>query len=155
MTMTSDDERGKALIALLERDSLPFNAVATVLDATAAMSSDATKGLVLQKIAPAAYADSAVQRAYLDAIVGMSSDTERGAALAVLLRRRTLTPAMQLALLDAIQPITSDNEKANALMLFLDNQAMQDARVRRAFIATAGTLTSDADYRRVISAVMK
>ncbi|HMC56369.1 MAG TPA: M56 family metallopeptidase, partial [Gemmatimonadaceae bacterium] len=155
MTMSSDDERSKALLALLERDSLPRGSVAQVLQATAAMSSDVSKGEVLQRISPAIYADTAVQRAYLDAIVGMSSDTQRGAALSSLLKQSALTAQMQLALLDAIVPMSSDTEKANALTLFLERQGLGDQRVRRAFFSAAETLTSDADYRRVMTAVMK
>ena len=89
-TMTSDMERGNALLALLDRDSLPLSAVAQVLKGTAMMTSDMNKGLVLRRISPAAFADSAVQRAYLDAIVAMRSDTERGSALATLVKQRSL-----------------------------------------------------------------
>jgi len=154
-TMTSDDERGKALLALLERDSLPRGAVAQVLRATASMTSDMSKGAVLQRISPAIYADTAVQHAYLDAIAGMSSDTQRGAALSALLKQPTLPAQMQLALLEAIAPMSSDSEKATALTLFLEHQGFADDRVRRSFFRTAETLTSDADYRRLMTAVMK
>jgi beta-lactamase regulating signal transducer with metallopeptidase domain len=154
-TMSSDDERSKALLALLERDSLPRGAVAQVLRATAVMSSDMSKGAVLQRISPAIYADTAVQHAYLDAITGMTSDAQRGAALSTLLKQPALTAQMQLALLDAIAPMSSDAEKASALTLFIERQGLSDDRVRRVFFRTAETLTSDADYRRLMTAVMK
>jgi beta-lactamase regulating signal transducer with metallopeptidase domain len=155
LTMTSDDERSKALLALLERDSLPRGAVAQVLRATAEMTSDMSKSTVLQRISPGIYADTAVQRAYLDAIVGMTSDTQRGAALGALIKQNALTAQMQLALLDAIVPMTSDSEKATTLTLFLERQGIADTSVRRAFFSAAETLTSDADYRRLMTAVMK
>jgi len=154
-TMTSDHERSRALIALLDKDSLPFSAVAKVLRSTAMMTSDMSKGMVLKRISPDVFADSAVQRAYLDAIVAMTSDIERSAAISSLIKQRSLTPAVQLALLQAILPITSNVEKSNALMLFLDRQGIADENVRRAFFKSAETLTSDADYRRLMTAVMR
>jgi beta-lactamase regulating signal transducer with metallopeptidase domain len=154
-TMTSDLERSHALLALLDKDSLPLSAVAKVLRSTAMMTSDINKGMVLKRISPDVFADTAVQRAYLDAIVAMTSDVERGSAISSLIKQRPLTPAVQLALLQGIVPMTSNVEKSNALMLFLDKQGIADERVRRAFFKTAETLTSDTDYRRVMTAVMK
>ena len=154
-TMTSDHERSQAMIALLDRDSLPLSAVAKVLRSTAMMTSDMNKGMVLKRISPAVFADSAVQRAYLDAIVAMTSDMERASAITNLLKQRPLTQAMQLALLQAMVPMTSNVEKAGVLMLFLDNQGIADESVRRAFFKVAETLTSDNDYRRIMTAVMK
>jgi hypothetical protein len=154
-TMASDVERSHALIALLDKDSLPLSAVAKVLRSSAMMTSDVSKGMVLKRISPDVFADSAVQRAYLDAIVAMTSDVERSAALSNLIKQRPLAPAVQLALLQTILPITSNVEKSNALMLFLDRQGIGEENVRRAFFKTAETLTSDIDYRRVMTAVMK
>jgi beta-lactamase regulating signal transducer with metallopeptidase domain len=154
-TMTSDHERSKALIALLDKDSLPLSAVAKVLRSTAMMTSDINKGTVLKRISPDVFADTAVQRAYLDAIVAMTSDIERGSAISTLLKQRSLAPTVQLALLQAIVPITSNVEKSNALLLFLDRQGIADEKVRRLFFKTAEGLTSDLEYRRVMTAVMK
>ena len=154
-TMTSDMERSNALLALLDRDSLPLSAVAQVLKSTAKMTSDMNKGMVLKRISPAAFADSAVQRAYLDAIVAMTSDMERGAALSTLVKQRALTQPVQLALLNASVAMTSNVEKSNFLILFLERQGLADEKVRRAFFKAAETLTSDTEYRRIMTAVMK
>jgi beta-lactamase regulating signal transducer with metallopeptidase domain len=154
-TMTSDHERSQALIALLDKDSLPLSAVAQVLRSTAMMTSDMNKGMVLKRISPSVFADSAVQRAYLDAIVAMTSDVERGAAITSLAKQRPLTPAVQLALLHATVAITSNVEKSNVLLLFLEKQGIGDDKVRRAFFKAAESLTSDTDYRRIMTAVMK
>lgn len=155
MTMTSDHERSQALMALLDRDSLPLSAIAKVLRSTAMMTSDVNKGMVLKRISPAVFADTSVQRAYLDAIVAMTSDVERGGAISSLVKQRPLTPSMQLALLQAMIPMTSDVEKANVLLLFLDRQGIADEKIRRTFFKVAETMTSDTDYRRVMTAVMK
>lgn len=154
-TMTTDHERSQALIALLDRDSLPVSAAAQVLRSAAMMTSDMNKGKVLKRISPAVFADSAVQRAYLDAIVAMTSDFERGAAIGTLVRQRPLTPAVQVALLKSTIAMTSNTEKANVLLLFLEKQGIADETVKQSFFKTATTLTSDMDYRRVMTAVMR
>ena len=140
---------------MLDRDSLPLSAIAKVLRSTAMMTSDVNKGMVLKRISPAVFADTSVQRAYLDAIVAMTSDVERGAAIANLVKQRPLTSSMQLALLQAIMPMTSDVEKANILLLFLDRQGISDEKIRRTFFKVSETMTSDTDYRRVMTAVMR
>jgi len=91
----------------------------------------------------------------VEAIVAMTNDVERGAAISSLTKQRPLTPGVQLALLQATVAITSNVEKSNVLLLFLDRQGIADEKVRRAFFKAAETLTSDADYRRIMTAVMK
>ena len=153
-TMSSDMERSTALIALLDRDTLPLSAVAQVLRAASMMSSDMSKGAVLKRIAPATFSDSAVQRAYIEILALMSSDMERASAISTLLKQR-LTQAHQIALLRATVPISSNTEKSGVLLLFLDRQGIADDSVRRMFFKTAESLTSDMEYRRVMTAVMK
>lgn len=155
LTMTSDHDRSRALIAFLDRDSLPQSSVAQVLRSTAMMTSDVNKGQVLKRISPSLFADTVVQRAYLDAIVAMTSDVERGAAITQLMKQRPLTAAVQLALLQTTTVMTSNVEKANVLTLFLDRQGLADEKIRRAFFKVAETLTSDLEYRRIMTAVMK
>jgi hypothetical protein len=153
-SMSADMEKGQALIALLDRDTMPVSAVARVLRATSLMSSDMSKGAVLKRITPATFGDSAVQRAFIEVLALMSSDLERASAISTLLKQR-LPQAHQLALLRATAPISSNIEKSGVLLLFLERQGIADDSVRRMFFRTAGSLTSDMEYRRVMTAVMK
>ena len=154
-SMTSDHERSQALIALLERDSLPATSTARVLRATALMTSDVNRAMVLKRITPATFSDTLVQRTYVEVLNGMTSSTERSAAIAALLKQPDLTQSHRLALLRATSGISSNTDKANVLMLFLDKQGLADAAVRSAFYKAAATLTSDYDYRRVMAAVLQ
>ena len=154
-SLSSDYERGNALIALLTRDSLPVASTARVLQSAKLMSSDNSRATVLKRINPAALADSLVQKAYLDVIVAMSSNTERANAISSLVKQRPLTPAIQLGLIRAIALMSTNTEKANVLLLFLDNQGIGDSTVRRSFIKAAESLSSDYDYRRVMGAVLR
>jgi hypothetical protein len=155
VSMTSDHERSKALIGLLDRDSLPMASTARVLRSALMMSSDMNRAQVLKRISPATFSDTTVQRAYLDVLTGMSSNSERAAAISSLVKQRPLTPGVQLGLIRAIAALTSNTEKANTLLLFANHQGIADEAVRRAFLRTAETLTSDYDYRRVIAAVVR
>jgi hypothetical protein len=154
-TMSSDHERSRALIALLERDSIPPSSTAKVLRAATTMSSDYSRTLVLKRINAATFADSTVQRAYLEVITLMSSNTERASAISSLVKQRPLTPIVQLGLIRAISAMTSNTEQATVLLLFHENQGIADETVRRAFLRSAETLTSDHDYRRVMASVLR
>jgi hypothetical protein len=109
---------------------------------------------VLRKISPATFADSLVQRAYLDVIVSMTSNVERSGAITSLMAQ-PLTIPVQVALLRATGAITSNTDKANVLLRFVERQGIADSTVRRSFLRTAETLTSDTEYRRVMTAVMR
>jgi beta-lactamase regulating signal transducer with metallopeptidase domain len=154
-SMTSDYERSKALIALLERDSIPATHTAKVLNAAAMMTSDVSRGVVLRKISPLTFADTTVQKAYLGVINAMTSNVERANAISSLVRQKGLSQGVQLALIRGISAITSNTDKANALLVFLESQGTADPVVRRSFLKSAETLTSDSDYRRVMTAMMR
>ena len=154
-TMASDYERSKAILALLERDSLPSASTARVLQSAVKMSSDHSRGTVLRRINPMTFADTAVQRAYTEVIVAMSSDYEKAATLLPLVKYRPLTQDVQLGLLRVAGRITSSTDKANVLLAFLAHQGIADDTVRRSFMKAAEGLTSDYDYRRVMSAVLR
>lgn len=154
-SMSSDYERSKALLALIERDSLPSASTARVLQSAVKMSSDHSRSLVLQRINPTTFADTAVQRAYTEVIVAMSSDYDKAVTLMPLVKFRPLTQDVQLGLLRVTGRITSSTDKANVLIAFLANQGITNDTVRRSFMKAAEGLTSDYDYRRVMSAVLR
>jgi beta-lactamase regulating signal transducer with metallopeptidase domain len=154
-SMSSDYERSKAVLALLERDSLPSASTARVLQSAVKMTSDHSRSTVLQRINPTTFADTAVQRAYTEVIVAMSSEHEKAVTLMPLVKFRPLTQDVQLGLLRVAGRITSSTDKANVLLAFLANQGIADDTVRRAFMKAAEGLTSDYDYRRVMSAVLR
>lgn len=154
-SMTSDHERAQALIGLLDRNSLPSAATAHVLKSASMMTSDLNRGQVLKRISAATFADTIVQRAYLFVVASMTSDMERAGALSALLKQRGLSRASQTAILRSASIMTSGNEKANVLLLFLETQSIADESIRRAFFRAAESMTSDAEYRRVMAAVMR
>lgn len=154
-SMSTDYERGKALVALLQRDSIPASSTARVLRSAKGMSSDASRVVVLRSVSPATFADTSVQKAYVEVITAMSSDYERAQAISALIKAPQLTQAVQLAVLRTTTVISANTDKANVLLLFLNRHGLADEPVRRAFMKAAETISSDYDYRRVMTAVMK
>ena len=154
-SMTSDYEKQKALIALLERDSIPATHTARVLQSAKNMTSDMSRRVILQKIGPSAFADSVVQKAYLDVINGMTSNVDRAQAILPLVKQPGLSQNVQLGLLRVTAAITGNTEKAGVLVAFLQNQGTTDPVVRRAFLRSAETLSSDSEYRRVMMEMMR
>ena len=154
-SMSSDYERSKALMALLDRDSIPASHTARVLRSAQLMSSDMSRAQVLKRISPSTFADTAVQRAYIGVIGVMTSNFERANAINTLIKWGPLPATVQLGILRAIAVMNSNTEKANVLMSFHEHQGIADAEVRRSFLKTAETLSSDSDYRRVMTALMR
>jgi beta-lactamase regulating signal transducer with metallopeptidase domain len=154
-SMTTDYERSKALVALLKRDSIPASSTARVLRSARSMTSDMSRTVVLKSVSPATFADTSVQRAYMDVITGMTSDYERAQAIGTLIKAPELSLPVQLGVLRMTTAISGNTEKANVLLLFLSRHSLADESVRRAFMKASETLTSDYDYRRVMTAVMK
>ena len=154
-TMTSDYERSNAIVALLKRDTIPSYSTARVLRSAKGMTSDASRAVVLKSVSPETFADTLVQRAYMEVITAMTSDYERSTAIGALIKAPKLSQAVQLGILRATTAISGNNDKANVLVLFLNRHGLADDTVRRAYMKAAETLTSDYDYRRVMTAVMR
>lgn len=154
-TMTSDFERSNAIVALLKRDTIPSSSTARVLRGAKGMTSDASRAVVQKSVSPETFADTSVQRAYMEVITAMTSDYERSTAIGALIKAPKLSQAVQLGVLRATTAISGNSDKANVLLLFLNRHGLADDVVRRAYMKAAETLTSDYDYRRVMTAVMR
>ncbi len=154
-TMSSDFERSNAIVALLKKDTIPSYSTARVLRSAKGMSSDASRAAVLKSVSPETFADTSVQRAYMEVIAVMTSDYERSTAIGAIIKVAKLSQATQLGALRVATLISGNNDKANVLLLFLNRHGLADDTVRRAFMKAAETISSDYDYRRVMTAVMR
>ena len=85
----------------------------------------------------------------------ITSDVERAAVLSEVLQSQTLSRSAKVQLLHSTQTLSSNVEKANVLQLFGTEQGVEEDDVRRAFVDAAKTLTSDVEYRRAMSAVLR
>jgi beta-lactamase regulating signal transducer with metallopeptidase domain len=90
-TMSSDFERSRCLIALLEHNKLSDAALGKVLDAVVRIKSDYEKARVLQTMA-GKYSplQGALRESYIKAADSINSEHERNRVLAAVVRRATL-----------------------------------------------------------------
>lgn len=154
-TVSSDYERSNAIVALLKRDTISSYSTARVLRSAKLMSSDASRAIVLKSVSPETFADTTVQRAYMDVISAMTSDYERSTAIGAIIKAPNLSQGTRLGVLRVATLISGNNDKANVLLLFLSRHGLADDAVRRAYMKAAETISSDYDYRRVMTAVMR
>jgi uncharacterized protein YeeX (DUF496 family) len=90
-SMTSDYERSRCLIALLEHNRLSDSALGKVIDAVNRIKSDYEKGRVLQTVA-AKYSplQGSLRESYIKAADSIGSEYERNRVLAAVVRRASL-----------------------------------------------------------------
>lgn len=153
-TIHSDYERGRALKAVLKKESLSKDNLLFALKSVAAISSDYEKAELLVKAANLFPPDEALQKAYLDAVRTIHSDYEKGRAIAALLDKSETKPATLLFMAKSAAEIHSDYEKAQLLIRVAD-AGRRDEAVRNAVTETARTIQSEYERGRVLAAVYK
>jgi hypothetical protein len=60
-----------------------------------------------------------------------------------------------MSTLDAARQISSDGEKSELLVAMLQRRCVTTPAIREAFMRTTRTLSSDAEYRRVMEAMLQ
>lgn len=97
--------------------------------------------------------DDATRKAYLEAARTIESDFEMRRVFSSALKKGPMPPAALMALLDGSLSIDSDFEQAS-LLVDVAKASLDDTN-RGAFFKAVGTIGSDFEQRRVLSAVMK
>jgi beta-lactamase regulating signal transducer with metallopeptidase domain len=97
--------------------------------------------------------DDATRKAYLEAARTIESDFEMRRVFSSALKKGPMPPAALMALLDGSMSIGSDFEQAS-LLVDVAKESLDDTN-REAFFKAVGTIDSDFEQRRVLSAVMK
>jgi hypothetical protein len=97
--------------------------------------------------------DETLRNAFFDVARTISSDGEKREVLnAVLPYARR--PAVLLAVLETAQQISSDGEKSELLVTILKQRLISSPALRETFMKVTRTLSSDAEYRRVMEAAL-
>jgi len=153
-TIDSDYERGRALKAVLKKESLTKDNLLFALKSVGAMTSDYEKAELLVKTASAFPLDESMQKAYLDAVRTINSDYEKGRAIAALLDKSEPKADTLMFMAKSATEIRSDYEKAQLLIRVADAGRRDDA-VRNAVTEAARTIQSEYERGRVLAAVYK
>jgi beta-lactamase regulating signal transducer with metallopeptidase domain len=148
--MESDHERGRVLAQLLERDRLPPPDRARVLGVVSRIDSDHSRSQVLTSVAAQGPLDDVTREAFFAAVRDMESDHSRQLVLTAVLAR-SAGDATLLAVLEAARGIDSDHSKAQVLTAVAAQRPLSD-RVRAAYVAVAGTISSRSSRDRALRA---
>jgi beta-lactamase regulating signal transducer with metallopeptidase domain len=98
--------------------------------------------------------DEQLRNAFFSVTNTISSDGEKHEVLNAVLPY-VQKPAILFAVLDAARQISSDGEKSELLVSILHKRVAMTPQLREAFMKTTRTLSSDAEYRRVMEAMLE
>lgn len=156
-TLTGDYERARVLSALLAKDPLSDVSRVAFVKTAAGLSSDYTRRTVLTKfVAKHELTNGAVRQAFFAAVGKMSAGYDQQQLLVALLKRvPRLSRDEALGVLTAAKGMSSSSSKSAVLIAVAEKIGLADEVVRKAYIDVAGTLSSDAEYRRAMSAAIK
>jgi len=156
--MESDHERGRVLGRLLERDRLSAADRARVLDAVAQIDSDHQQAELLLALTQSGPIDPTIRAPFFRAVGGIGSSFDRQRVLIAAAGgsepgRGEPVPdeATLLAVVEAAGGITSSHSKAEVLLAVAARGLSTDA-LRRAYLETAGGISSRSDRERVMQA---
>lgn len=152
-TIHSDYERGRALSALLKKGELSKGNVMFAIKSAGNIKSGYERAQLLIKIANGFDLDQAAQTAYLDAVASISSDYEKGRVLAAFLKKEPGKETLLFALKSA-STISGDYEKAQ-LLIKIANGFSLDQAAQTVYLDTVGSIHSDYEKGRVLSALLK
>jgi len=152
--MSSDGEKRE----LLQQYALKGDRDMLLVSArqAASISSDGEKSEFLRATAARYLAgdDEQLRNAFFSATQTISSDGEKHEVLNATLPY-VQKPAILLAVLNAAQQISSDGEKSELLVSILRKRVPMSPQLKEAFMKTTRTLSSDAEYRRVMEAMLE
>lgn len=152
--LRSDHVKRVYLTTLLANHRLDSAAAQRVVrQAGREISSDYEKRNVLVKVAEQYLDDDKLLLEFIEAVGTVNSDYERGQALAALLKRSSLSEGQWQATLKAVAGMSSDYEKAK--LLIRAAESFNNSTALPAFFATADTIDSDYEQRRVLAAIVR
>jgi len=155
-SISSDAEKRIVLSRVLDRASLNASDAAALLNETHDMKSDAERRIVLSAASSRVpLDDSDVRAAFFGSVDGMQSSAEQRIVLSSVLERARLDPATLVALLHSAKRIDSDAEKAIVLTDAASHADFHSEGVRAAFDDAAKSISSRAEYDRVMRAAAR
>ena len=98
--------------------------------------------------------DEQLRNAFFSVVQTISSDGEKHEVLNATIPYAQ-NPAVLFAVLETARQISSDGEKSELLVSILRKRAVTTPQLREAFMKTTRTLSSDAEYRRVMEAMLE
>jgi hypothetical protein len=152
-SISSDGEHRRVLASVLERYGPDRETLALALRSAKRISSDGEKATVLVQAADFRLVDDTVRSNYFRAADSIGSDGEHRRVLSAVLKKNADKDILVRSLRSA-SGMSSDGEKG-AVLSEAAGVYVDDPIVRRAFFDAAGTIDSDGERHRALSALLK
>lgn len=151
--ISSDYEKAKILTQLLNKQNLPDAHFKQAMGVVADISSDYEKSKVLTKLLTNTKLLNENFKALLEVIGDISSDYEKSKTLSNLFSKTTLTENQYVPAFEVISEMSSDYEKSKLMQQVSKTMPKDKSVVMDAYKKTAKTISSDYEYRKVMTSI--
>ena len=155
-SMSSNTETGSVLCYTMREFDLSTDSWSHLFTVTSRLSSNTEMGSVLSSASQKMpYDDETVVDAFFVAANKFSSSTEHARVLREVIANPESNKYTAYKVLESARKITSNTEKGTVLIKVSESEYIKDPEIRKLYLNTAQTLSSDSEYRRVIDKLME
>ena len=151
--ISSSSEKGRTLRYALDQHSMNANAQVALLEVTARLSSNTEKSMVLRHAIPKLVYKQRVLDAFFAAVNATSSSSEQGRILRAMVTDGKPENNVIRGVLDSAGRISSNSEKGAVLRAVAPKIDREDDELRKLYLETARTLSSDSEFRRATEVI--
>lgn len=150
-SMTSNTETGSVLRNTMREFDLSTDSWSHLFTVTSRLSSNTEMGSILSAASKnMPYDDETVVDAFFVAANKFSSSTEHARVLRAVVANQEFNKYTAYKVLESARKIASNTEKGSVLIKVSESEHIKDPAIRKLYLNTAQTLSSDSEYRRVI-----
>ncbi len=155
-SMTSNTESGSVLRYTMREFELSTDSWSHFFTITGQLTSNTEMGSVLSTASQKMpYDDEIVVDAFFASAGKFSSSTEHGRVLRGVVSQPGFNKYTAYKVLESARKIVSNTEKGSVLIKVSQSDQIKDPEIRKMYLSTAQTLTSDSEYRHVIDNLME
>ncbi len=150
-SMTSNTEAGSVLRYTLRNHKMNTNSWSQFFTITGRLTSNTTMGSVLSDaIDYLPLDDETIVDGFFLATSKFTSNTEHGRVLREMISSPAFNKYIAFKVLESARKLSSNTEKGSVLVRLADTEFINDPTIKKLYMNTAKTLTSDSEYRRVV-----
>lgn len=155
-TMTSNSEMGSVLRYTLKNYTLNTNSWNQLFTTTGRLTSNTEMGHVLTTaINYMPFDDEVIIDKFFSTASKFTSSTELGRVLRLVISNPGFNKYVAFKLLETARKIISNTEKSSVLIKLSETEFVKDPEIKKMYMSTAKTLTSDSEYRRVVDKLLE
>ena len=155
-SISSNTESGSVLRYTLQNHAMNNNSWVQFFTVTSRLSSNTEMGSVLSyAIDYMPFDNEEAVDGFFFAASKFSSSTEHARVLRTMISNQAFNKYTAYKLLESARKISSNTEKGSVLVRLCDTEFVKDPEIKKLYMNTAKTLTSDSEYRRVIGKLVE